>query len=94
MVGHRQIIEEVRAVLAEAALAAGHDVPARASQVPDLEGIDSEKDVWAQAGELRAYRAVREAELREIARQAALRGVALRREREARKRAEAEARRR
>ena len=58
-----------------------------AADVPALEGVDSVRDVWTQAADLRAYRVVREAELREIARQAALKGVAMRREREAKKRA-------
>ena len=85
--GNARVIDEVRRALALAARAAGHDVPEPAAAVPDLEGIAREDDVWSQAAQLRAYRTVREAELREIARAAALRGVALRREREAAKRA-------
>ena len=51
--------------------------------------VESQADVWAKAKDLRDYRVIREAELREIARAAALRGVQLRREREAKRRAEA-----
>lgn len=83
--GNHQLVDELRAVLGEAVEAAGHTVPGPSARVPDLEGITTEDDVWQQAAELRAYRSVREAELRDIARQAALRGVQLRREREAAK---------
>jgi hypothetical protein len=84
--GNERAVDEMRDVLARVAEAGGHEVPPRAAAVPDLEGLESQQDVWDQAAELRAYRSVREAELREIARQAALRGVALRREREAARR--------
>ena len=84
--GNEEALAEMRAVLAACVEAAGHDVPAPATPVPTLEGVDDADDVWKLAADLRAYRVVREAELREIARAAALRGVALRREREAAKR--------
>jgi hypothetical protein len=84
--GNDQVIDELRETLARSADAAGHDVPDAASPVPPLDGVETEADVWKMAADLRAYRVVREAELREIARAAALRGVALRREREAKKR--------
>lgn len=87
--GNEQLLDELREVLVPLAVHAGHDVPSAAPEVPELEGIEDSADVWRQAEELRAYRTVREAELREIARQAALRGVALRREREARRKANA-----
>lgn len=83
--------QEVRDVLSCEALGQGLRVPGPSPEVPPLEEIDSEKAVWAKAKDLRDYRVVREAELREIARAAALRGVALRREREAKKRAAASA---
>lgn len=85
--GNEQVVNEVGDVLRGLAAEAGHDVPSQAPSVPSLEGVGSEHDVWKQAADLRAYRVVREAELREIARQAALKGVAMRREREASKRA-------
>ena len=87
--GNDQLIDEFRDVVAQVAQGAGHDVPDAAPPVPPLEGIECAADVWEQAKQLRAYRVVREAELREIARAAALRGVQLRREREAKKRAAA-----
>ena len=80
--GNDQVIDEFRSALSEICHASGHDVPAPAPAVPPLDGIEAPEDVWQQAEELRAYRVVREAELREIARAAALRGVQLRRERE------------
>jgi len=85
--GNDRAIAEIGDVVRELALDAGVEVPAAAPDVPALEGVDSVRDVWSQAADLRAYRVVREAELREIARQAALKGVAMRREREAKKRA-------
>jgi len=85
--GNEHVVEEVRGALARAADAAGHDVPDAAPAVPDLDGVDRAEDVWDLARDLRAHRVVREAELREIARAAALRGVALRREREAKRQA-------
>ncbi|MDJ0975000.1 MAG: hypothetical protein QNJ98_11110 [Planctomycetota bacterium] len=88
--GNDLVLDELRTVLALEAAAAGHNVPLPSPEVPSLDGIESENDVWAQARDLRDYRVVRQAELREIARQAALRGVALRREREAKRQAEAQ----
>ena len=85
--GNERAINEIGEHVRALANAAGHDVPSPAPSVPSLEGVGSERDVWQQAANLRAYRVVREAELREIARQAALKGVAMRREREAKKRA-------
>ncbi len=85
--GNDRAVNEVSDLLRELSVEAGHEVPQPASAVPALDGVDSERDVWSQAADLRAYRVVREAELREIARQAALKGVAMRREREAKKRA-------
>ena len=87
--GNERVVAEVRDVLAAAADACGYDVPEAAPEVPELEGVDRARDVWSQAKELRDYRVIREAELREIARAAALRGVALRREREAKRKAAA-----
>jgi hypothetical protein len=83
--GNEHMLDEVRGLLGSCAQAAGYDVPRASSNVPALDGVDSESDVWDLAKELREYRVVREAELREIARAAALRGVALRREREAKR---------
>jgi len=88
--GNAYVVDEVQRVLAAAATAAGHQVPAPAGDVPvGIEGLASPEDVWRQARELRAHRVVRKAELREIARAAALRGVALRREREIQRQAAA-----
>ena len=70
-------------LLRRTATEAGHDVPAPASPVPALLGITQEVDVWRQAAQLRGLREARDTELREIARAAALRGVALRRQRAA-----------
>lgn len=85
--GNEQVVQEIGEMLRRFAHEAGHEVPDPAPSVPALDGVDSERDVWEQAADLRSYRVVREAELREIARQAALKGVAMRREREAKKRA-------
>lgn len=79
--GDSGVVAELRNALAEVAAAAGHPVPERELSESPIEGLDAERDVWAQAELLRAHRVVREAELREVARQAALRGVELRRER-------------
>ena len=87
--GNDALIDEFRDVPADVARGAGHDVPDRSPPVPPLEGVERPEDVWAQAKDLRAYRVIREAELREIARAAALRGVQLRRERDRKKRVEA-----
>jgi hypothetical protein len=81
--GNADLVDEISDRLRTLARDAGQDVPDAAAPVPVLEGIAAEKDVWKQAAELRALREVRENELREIARAAALRGVALRRERAA-----------
>ena len=81
--GNEDIVDEVSSALRELARDAGHEVPASAAPVPTLMGIASERDVWKQAADLRGLREVREGELREIARAAALRGVAMRRERAA-----------
>jgi hypothetical protein len=81
--GNPEVVNEIGAFLRAEAQAAGHDVPVAAAEVPALVGIGSEKDVWTQATQLRGLREVREGELREIARAAALRGVAMRRERQA-----------
>lgn len=80
--GAPDLLAEVRGVLAEVVIDAGYRLPEPAATVSQVDGISSEQDVWRQAAELRAHRSVREAQLREIARQAALRGVAIRRERE------------
>ena len=85
--GNDQLVDELVSILRHAARAAGHVVPDPAPAVPSLDGVLNEADVWRQAEELRAYRTVREAELREIARAAALKGVALRRERDEKKQA-------
>ncbi len=85
--GNADLVDEVRAVLAEPIAAAGLRAPAPAAPVPSLDGIRDAQDVWRRAAELRAFRSVREAQLREVARQAALRGVELRRERERAERA-------
>ncbi len=82
--GAPEIVDEVSGVLRGLARAAGHEVPDAAPPIPSLIGISRGEDVWKQAAALRGLREVREAELREIARAAALRGVALRRERAAR----------
>ena len=81
--GDPDIVDEISDFLRETSRAAGHEVPAASPAVPALVGIRSETDVWRQATELRGLREVREGELREIARAAALRGVAMRRERAA-----------
>jgi hypothetical protein len=81
--GNPDIVDEIGRLLRSVARSAGHDVPAPAAPVPALLGITEEKDVWRQAAVLRGQREVRENELREIARQAALRGVELRRQRAA-----------
>lgn len=81
--GDADLVDEVSAYLRAAARAAGHDVPAAAAPVPPMLGIADEASVWRQAAALRGQREVRENELREIARAAALRGVELRRQRAA-----------
>ena len=85
--GNERAIREIGEVVRHRAAEAEVPVPDYAPEVPALEGVRTVRDVWTQAADLRAYRVVREAELREIARQAALKGVAMRREREAKKRA-------
>jgi hypothetical protein len=81
--GSAEVLDEVTRVLQRVLQADGHAVPARAPAVPARDVVASSAELWKQAEELRAYRTVREAELRQIARAAALRGVELRREREA-----------
>jgi hypothetical protein len=81
--GNPDLVDEVGNFLRRIATAAGHAVPAPAVPVPPMLGLASEADVWRQATVLRGQREVRENELREIARQAALRGVELRRQRAA-----------
>jgi hypothetical protein len=82
--GDSDLVDEIAGRLREVARTEGHEVPDAAPAVPPLVGIEAESDVWRQATALRGLREVRESELREIARAAALRGVALRRERAAR----------
>lgn len=79
--GNVEIVDEVADLLRETARAHGHEVPEPAPMVPPMLGVASEEDVRRQAAELRGLREIREQELREIARAAALRGVQLRRER-------------
>ena len=81
--GTPELFAEVLGVLRSAARHDGLALPALAPLVPVRDGVVSEAEVWRLAGELRAHRTVREAELRQVARAAALRGVELRREREA-----------
>jgi hypothetical protein len=81
--GDRDLVDEISGYLRDTVRATGLSVPEPAPTVPPLVGVGSEQDVWRQATSLRALREVRENELREIARAAALRGVALRRERAA-----------
>jgi hypothetical protein len=82
--GDEELVDEASGCLRAIARAAGQVVPDPAPAVPPLAGIAAEADVWRQATQLRGLREIREGELREIARAAALRGVALRRERAAR----------
>ncbi len=79
--GNAGIVDEVGDLLRETARAHGHEVPDPSPAVPPILGIASPEDVRRQAAELRGLREIREQELREIARAAALRGVQLRRER-------------
>ena len=79
--GNPDLVDEVASLLRETARAAGHIVPPAAAPVPPFLGVEDEADVWRQAAVLRGQREVREGELREIARAAALRGVELRRQR-------------
>jgi hypothetical protein len=85
--GDGEVVDEITRVFQRALQVDGHAVPARAPAVPTRDVVPSSAALWKQAEELRAYRTVREAELRQIARAAALRGVELRREREADSRA-------
>ncbi len=80
--GAAAVVEEVTQLLRRTVQQQGHAAPARARTVPERDAVASEAEVWKQAEELRAYRTVREAELRQIARAAALRGVELRRQRD------------
>jgi hypothetical protein len=81
--GTPELVDEVLSLLRRAVRADGRALPPPAPRVPARDGVASEAEVWRQAAELRAFRTVREAELRQVARAAALRGVELRREREA-----------
>ena len=81
--GSPEVVDEVCSVLRRAAQDDGQNVPQRAPAVPARDAVKSSTEVWKQAEELRAYRTVREGELRQIARAAALRGVELRRQRDA-----------
>jgi len=79
--GAPDLVDELAGFLRQSAQAAGHAVPPPAAPVPDSLGVEDEAEVWRQAAVLRGQREVRENELREIARAAALRGVELRRQR-------------
>jgi hypothetical protein len=79
--GNPDLVDELGDVLRGAARDAGHQVPAPAAPVPPMLGVSGTQEVWKKAAELRGLREAREGELREIARAAALRGVAMRRER-------------
>lgn len=81
--GAPEVLDEVTGVLRRVAQADGHAVPGRAPPVPVRDVVPDSAALWKQAEELRAYRTVREGELRQIARAAALRGVELRRQRDA-----------
>jgi len=81
--GTAELVDEVLGVLRRALRQDGLALPLLAPLVPARDGVSSEAEVWRKAAELRAHRTVREAELRQVARAAALRGVELRREREA-----------
>lgn len=80
--GSPAVLDEVTSVLRRVLQQQGHMAPPKARAVPARDAVASEAEVWKQAEELRAYRTVREAELRQIARAAALRGVELRRQRD------------
>jgi hypothetical protein len=82
--GTAELVDEVLGVLRRAARQDGHAVQPTAPAVPARDAVRSEAEVWRQAAELREYRSVRDAELRQVARAAALRGVELRRERDTR----------
>ena len=79
--GNSELVEEMADFLRRTARDAGHDVPVAAAPVPPMIGVAGSAEVWKMANELRGLREIREGELREIARAAALRGVAMRRER-------------
>jgi hypothetical protein len=80
--GTPELVDEVLGVLRRALRADGLALPPLAPPVPPRDAVRSQAEVWRQAAELRQYRTVREAELRQVARAAALRGVELRRERD------------
>lgn len=82
--GTRELVDEILGSLRRAIADDGHAVPAPAPLVPARDVVRNEAEVWAMAEQLRKQRVVREAELRQVARQAALRGVELRRERDKR----------
>ena len=79
--GDSDLVDEMADYLRRSAVDAGFDVPAAAAPVPPMIGVAGSAEVWKMANELRGLREIREGELREIARAAALRGVAMRRER-------------
>jgi len=79
--GNPDLVNEIAGVLRATARAAGHQVPAPCPALPPTLGLSGESEIWRQAAILRGQREVRENELREIARAAALRGVELRRQR-------------
>ena len=79
--GNSELVDEVAEFLRQSARDAGHDVADAAQSVPPMIGVAGTAEVWKMATELRGLREIREGELREIARAAALRGVAMRRER-------------
>jgi hypothetical protein len=80
--GTPDLVDELLTALRRVARHDGHPVPGPAPLVPGRDAVSDAAEVWRQAGELRAHRTVREAELRQVARAAAMRGVELRRQRE------------
>lgn len=80
--GTPDLVDELLTTLRRIARHDGHPVPGPAPLVPSRDAVSDPAEVWRQAEELRAYRTVREAELRQVARAAAMRGVELRRQRE------------
>jgi hypothetical protein len=80
--GTPDLVDELLTTLRRVARHDGHPVPGPAPLVPGRDAVSDAAEVWRQAGELRAHRTVREAELRQVARAAAMRGVELRRQRE------------
>jgi hypothetical protein len=80
--GTPDLVDELLTALRRIARHDGHPVPGPAPIVPDRDAVSDDAEVWRQAEALRAHRAVREAELRQVARAAAMRGVELRRQRD------------